>query len=113
MTVKNIGNYRTVPQPKRETVERRVGTLLSLQPGRLTVRWLNGALESLPPGATAAFQRVNVVPGDVFAMLTVRRGRDVVDVRIERTSARPAIVARPPGPTKVMIRDGLKLTTRR
>jgi len=108
---KNIGNYRTLPQPKRETMERRVGQLLTLQP-RLNVRWIDGELGTLPPGAVAAFQRVGVVPGDAFALVKVVRGREVVDVRVERTSARPAIVSRDALP-KVMVRNGLKLSTRR
>lgn len=112
MPVKNIGNYRTLPQQKRETFQRRVGQLLSLQPDRLTVRWIDGKLGTLPAGAVAAFQRVGIIPGDSFALVTVFRGREVVDVRVERTSARPAIVSRDALP-KVMMRDGLKLTTRR
>jgi len=88
-----------------------VGQLLAIHPNRVAVRWIDGQLGTLPAGAVSAFQSVGVVAGDPFALVTVFRGRDVVDVRVERTAARPAVVERVL--PKVMVRDGLKLTTRR
>jgi len=105
-----IGNYRRLPQPQQQklTQERRTGMVLSARGDRVSVRWLDGQLHAFP---LAPFRTLGIVPGDPFVMVTVFQGRNVVDVRIERTGSRPAVVERPL--PKVVMRDGVKLTTRR
>jgi hypothetical protein len=89
-------------------MERRAGTLYEIQGDRARVRWLDGQLGALP---LAPFRTLSIAPGDPFVLVTVYRGSQVASVRIERSGTRPAVIDRPL--PKVVMRDGIKLTTRR
>jgi hypothetical protein len=55
-------------------------------------------------------RKLGLVEGDVFVVITEYRGRNPVSARVERTEARGAAPAR--AKPKVMVRQGLKVTTR-
>ena len=99
--MKGIGNYRST--------ERRVGTLLTVQADRASIRFLDGQTFAMP---VAPFVRANVRPGERFSLVTTYEGKRVVDVKVERSEARLGSVLSAPLP-KVQMRDGVKVVTRR
>lgn len=102
-----IGNYRQLQQPL--TTERRLAQLTVIQGPRASIRFIDGTSYSMP---SAPLQKIGVKPGGMFMLVTEYRGRDIVSVRVElQGEARGAAPTR--AQPKVMVRDGLKLTTRR
>lgn len=106
--MKGIGNYR-FPE-RRTSIERRVGTLLSIQGGRASVRFLDGQVFAMP---AAPFTAAQVMAGESFVLVTTYEGKRVADVKVARNEARAGSSLAVPLP-KVQIRDDNgKLTTRR
>jgi len=107
--VKAIGNYRSL-----ESIERRVGTVLSLHGTRANVRFLDGQIRAMP---VDLFRAAGVREGEHFVLVMVFVGSRVKSARVERSDARTGapVSAMAPRPTmpKIMVRDGLKVTTRR
>lgn len=90
------------------SIERRVGVVLSVQGPRANVQFLDGTIMAMP---SAALQPAALKHGDRFVLVTTYRGRKPVDVKMERSDARPALGTKPM--PKVMVREGLKMSTRR
>ena len=105
--MKGIGNYRFAE--RRSTIERRVGTLLSVQGNRASVQFLDGQVFSVPSNL---FGPVGVRTGDKFVLITVYEGKRIIDVKAEKNEARSGSLLTMPLP-KVQVRDNGKLTTRR
>ena len=109
--MKGIGNYRNVP-PSMPAVstERRLAQVALFRGPRASVRFIDGTTYSIP---SEPLHKLGIAPGGMFVLIIEYRGRDVSGYRVERQpAARGAAPARPTQP-KVMIRDGLKVTTRR
>ncbi len=76
---------------------------------RASVRFVDGSIQSIP---SEPLRKLGLVEGGMFHMTITRRGKDVIDVRVELPKeTRPVIAGRPM--PKVMMRNGLKMTTRR
>lgn len=107
--MKGIGNYRQVPQQPVASTERRLAQLAVVQGPRAAIRFIDGSTYSMP---YEPLRKIGVTPGGMFMLITEYRGRDVVSVRVElQGEARGAAPGR--AQPKIMVRDGLKLTTRR
>jgi hypothetical protein len=105
--MKGIGNYRQVQQ--QPNIERRLAQVAVFQGPRASIRFIDGSTYSMP---SEPLRKLGVAPGGMFLLITEYRGRDVVSVRIElQGEARGAAPGR--AQPKVMVRTGLKLTTRR
>jgi len=106
--MKGLGNYRQLQQ-QPNSVERRLAQLAVIQGPRASIRFIDGTSYSMP---SEPLRKIGVKPGGMFLLITEYRGRDVVSVRVElQGEARGAAPGR--AQPKVMVRTGLKLTTRR
>lgn len=107
--MKAIGNYRQAQPAPATQSERRVAQLVSYQGNRATVRFLDGTVYALP---SEPLIKLELVPSEMFLLVTEYRGRKVDSVRVERQAeARGAAPER--AQPKIMVRSGLKVTTRR
>ena len=105
--MKGLGNYRQVA-PATST-ERRLAQVATYQGPRAAIRFIDGTTYSMP---SEPLRKLGLAVGSMFVLITEYRGRDVASVRVERQGeARGAAPRRTP--PKVMLRDGLKVTTRR
>jgi len=102
--VKGLGNYSF-----GSTVERKPGELVMYRGKQAAVRFHGGLTYAVP---AQPLRNIGVKPGDRFTMVVVRRGKKVVEIRVEpMAQARPA---RPRHATpKVYRRDGRKVVTRK
>ena len=107
--MKGVGNYRFAE--RRSSTERRVGTLLSIQGNRASVRFLDGQVFAMP---AEPFALAQVRVGDRFVLVSVYEGKRLREAKVERNDARPAspLFTTPPLP-KVQVRDNGKVVTRR
>jgi hypothetical protein len=107
--MKALGNYRQLQQQPSTSTERRLAQLAVMQGPRAAVRFVDGSTYSMP---SEPLRKLGIAPGGMFILVTEYRGRDIVSVRVElQGEARGSAPARMQ--PKVMVRDGLKLTTRR
>lgn len=105
--MKALGNYSR-PAPVAQT-ERRTAQIVSFQGNRATIRFLDGAVYAMP---SDRFTSLALVPGNMFILVTEYQGKRVAGVRVERQAeARGAAPEREQ--PKIMVRSGLKVTTRR
>ncbi len=105
--MKGLGNYRQV-QPSTST-ERRLAQVAVYQGPRAAIRYVDGTSHSMP---SEPLRKLGLVVGDMFMMIVEFRGKNVVNVRVERHGeARGAAPER--AAPKIMVRDGMKITTRR
>jgi hypothetical protein len=112
LPVKAVGNYRQAqphaPAPTT-TTERRLAQVAVFHGPRASIRFHDGATYSMP---AEPLRKLGLVEGALFVMITEYRGKNVVSARVERhAEARGAAPER--AQPKVMVRDGLKVTTRR
>lgn len=107
--MKGLGNYRSVAAQPSTSTERRLAQLVLFQGPRASVRFIDGSTYSMP---SVPLRKLGLVPGGLFILVIDYRGRDITNVRVElQKEARGASPLR--AIPKVMVRDGLKLTTRR
>jgi hypothetical protein len=105
--VKGLGNYRQIA-PAAST-ERRLAQIATFQGPRAAIRFIDGSTYSMP---SEPLRKLGLVPGGMFVLITEYRGKTIVSVRVERQGeARGAAPGR--AQPKVMVRDGMKVTTRR
>lgn len=83
--------------------------LAALHGPRASIQFLDGRVETMP---SEPLRRLGIPEGGRFTLVVEYRGRNIVNVRVEPlVEARPAIGQRPL--PKVMVRAGMKTTTRR
>ena len=107
--MKGLGNYRQLQAAPKKVVERRLAQLVLIHGPRASVRYIDGTTYTMP---AAPLQKLGLLPEDTFVIVIEWVGRSPVSVTAERRpEARGAAPGRPQ--PKVMVRNGLKLTTRR
>jgi hypothetical protein len=99
-----LGSYSVGRQ-----IERKPGALVAYQGNRAIVRFHNGDTFALP---SAPLQKAAIQPGGYFVMVVVRSGKQVVQVSVEPPPP-PRLQLRPTAPTKVMVKTGRKVVTRK
>jgi hypothetical protein len=106
--MKGLGNYRQLQAPKK-VIERRLAQLIVFHGPRASIRYIDGTTYAMP---AAPLQKLGLLPEETFVLVIEWSGRNPVSVTAERRpEARGAAPAR--SQPKVMVRRGLKLTTRR
>lgn len=107
--MKAIGNYRQ-SQASAPIVERRLAQVVVFQGPRAYVRTLDGDTHTM---AAESLRRLSMREGDTFVLVAEYQGKRVLAVRVERQGeARPNVPMEKERP-KVMVRSGMKVTTRR
>lgn len=108
--MKGIGNYRQIQAAPVVSTERRRAQLVLITGPRASIRFVDGMTYAMP---YEPLKKLGLVAGDVFMIITEYRGREP-HVRVERIAeARETQPVAPKTGPKVMVRNGLKLTTRR
>jgi len=81
--VKALGNYRFATRH-----ERRPGTLVGYRGQRAMVRFHNGDTFAIP---SEPLKAIGVASGELFMLVIIRRGKKIVDIRVEQfADPRPA-----------------------
>lgn len=106
--MKGIGNYRKLAPPPL-TTERRLAQLAVFHGPRASIRFIDGTTRTMP---SEPLRKLGLAPGGMFMLVSEYRGREIMSVRVELQAAARG-TAPPRAQPKVMVRDGLKLTTRR
>lgn len=105
--MKAIGNYRVQPVISND---RRLAQIVMMTGPRASIRFIDGTTYAM---AAEPLRKVGLVSGDMFILITEYRGREVAGVRVERQAPVRGGTPTERAAPKIMVRDGLKVTTRR